>query len=89
MATPTIITLPADTWTLVASNVTGGQIKRLDRQDEFYYETHRPTGEPAPTSDTEGTIMFRESNAELIVTSEPIDVYIWSLKRQGKVRVDL
>ena len=66
MANPATVNLTANTWGLVAEDVTTGQIKRMDNSPNVYLETYRMTGETAPTSQTEGVPAFIESNSEPI-----------------------
>lgn len=94
MADPVVTDCAANVWTPVALNVTSGTINKLYDDDEIadpigYLQTHRRTGQPAPTLKAEGVICFRESDNEIIDSSFLIDVYIMALGRAGKVRADL
>ena len=88
MADPVIIVIsPADTWQLVATNVTQGFIHVLGGPSR-YVQTYRDTGEAAPT-DTEEGVSLDASGSEAIAATAGIDVYVQSLGVPGKVRVDL
>ena len=89
MANPVIISLDADTWTKVASNVTGGQVKKLDTRPNLYLETYRTSGDPAPTDLSEGVPCFVGRYSEEISASAGIDVYIMAVGQNGRVRVDV
>lgn len=89
MANPVIITLDADTWTKIASNVTAGQVKKLDTRPNMYLETYRTTGDPAPTDLSEGVPCFVGRYNEEISSAAGIDVYMMAVGHNGKVRVDI
>lgn len=89
MANPVTIICPEDEWKKVASSVTIGQVKKLSKKPSLYLETYRTAGATAPTSITEGAIIFRENDYESISASAAIDVYIMARGNDGKVRVDL
>ena len=93
-ADPVIVDCPANSWEKVATSVMSGTINKLYDDDEIadpigYLQTHRRTGQPAPTLKTEGVLCFRESGNEIIDSSFLIDVYVMALGRAGKVRADL
>ena len=78
-----------DTWTKVASSVTTGLLKRLNKRPTKYLETYRIAGGNAPTDGREGAEMFINSESEIIISSSAIDVYVMAIGEDGKVRVDL
>lgn len=86
MAIPVIVACPAETWTLVATNVTSGFVHILDESPAKYYQTYRPTGGLAPTTKTEA-VPF--TTVLQISASSGIDVYIMAVVSAGSVRVDL
>jgi len=88
MADPVLITCPADTWTLVAEGVTTGIIHRK-QTDVVYLQTYRDDGELAPTTRDEGVQIFINSISEIISAAAKIDVYIYAVGKDGRVRVDL
>jgi hypothetical protein len=89
MADPALVSLPADTWTIVATNVTSGQIKKMDSKPNLYLETYRMTGNDGPVGISEGALMFMGGNSETISASAGIDVYVMSVGNDGTVRVDV
>ena len=89
MANPVEVQCLAGAWTLVASNVTAGQIKRLDKRPGAYLETYRMTGGAAPTEQREGVPCFAGTDSVAIEASAGIDVYIMAVGSDGWVRVDL
>ena len=88
MSNPVIVSCPADIWTKVATNVTSGNLHKVYKTSR-YLQTYRVTGGTAPTDETEGVPCFAESDSEVIQSSGGIDVYVLSLKYDGKVRVDV
>lgn len=89
MANPIIVTCDENVWTKVATNVTEGQVKKIDNKPHRYLETYRMTGNAAPTDREEGIPAFMTAYSELISASAGIDVYIMAIGDNGKVRVDL
>lgn len=90
MADPVFVDCPADQWTLVATNVTTGQIWRA-KVGVSYLHTYRTTGGVAPTDRAEGAPIFRdtEPDVEIISSSFAIDVYVYPISDSGRVRVDV
>ena len=90
MPNPVEVNCTADTWQLVATNVTDGFIKRLSNAPNAYLETYRLTGQAAPTSRNEGSKCFIETD-QLDIDSPlaGIDVYIMALGSRGRVRRDV
>lgn len=75
MANPDSISLPADTWVLVAEDVTVGQIEVVEYSPSLYLKDYRTTGDPEPTgtSPTERQVTSREIKIE---GKYGIDVYM-------------
>jgi hypothetical protein len=95
MADPIIISIPADVWTKVATNVKTGIIQKCDSPASFnpsnYLQTYRMTGEAAPSSSSiEGVLMFHEHDEiEEISSTDFIDVYVKARGTNGELRVSL
>lgn len=90
MANPFFIECEKNQWTLVCSNVTTGKLWRA-RVGANYLHTYRDSGDPAPTERGEGMQIFtdNEPNYEIIKSNIGIDVYIYPVNKNGRVRVDL
>jgi len=86
VANPIFIDCPKDVWTKVATNVTHGQITKATFNVD-YEHTYRETGDAAPVNDDEG-IRFHGHSLP-IAALQPIDVYIFTQEKNGKVRIDL
>lgn len=86
MADPAIVACTQDSWTLVAQNVTAGQIWIIDTRP-YYLQTYVMNGNPAPVGLTKA-VYFQGLNME-ISAQAAIDVYLYSRKAAGSVRVDL
>jgi hypothetical protein len=89
MANPITVNCLKNIWVKVATNVKDGQIKRLSKKPSLYLEIYKETGSAAPANTDEGIEIFIKNNFEKISSSNPIDVYIYAVRRNGKVRVDL
>jgi hypothetical protein len=89
MANPIDLNLPADTWVKAATNVTAGTVKKKSNKPNIYTEVYRVTGGDAPTSVLEGVPIFLGTLAEPIESTDPVDVYVMAVGKDGKVRVDL
>jgi hypothetical protein len=89
MADPARITCNADEWTIVATNVTSGQVNRLNKKPNLYLQTYRMTGNAAPTDITEGVPVFVDSESEEIASAAGIDVYIMAVGQDGEIRIDV
>lgn len=89
MADPAPTTITKDGWRLVATNVFTGTIHRISYSAPVYKQTYRETGGTVPTLESEGVLMFGDSNSEEIKSSFGIDVYIYCAKHDGKIRVDV
>ena len=82
---PTEIAVSADTWTIVATNVTAGQISILYPTNDDWYWTQRATGGGAPTTE-DPFVKFNFQNL-IIDSSVAIDVYAYVKNTAGRVRV--
>lgn len=89
MADPARITCPADEWTKVATNVTSGQVNRLNKKPNLYLQTYRMTGNEAPIDKGEGIPIFVEPNDNRIESAAGIDVYIMAVGQDGEIRIDV
>lgn len=88
MANPAIVACPADTWTVVATNVTSGAVFNMTPEVPFM-QTYRMTGQPAPSSDADAVFAFVDPDAPLVIgASAAIDVYLKAVDSAGSVRVD-
>lgn len=85
---PALITCTKDTWVKVATGVVIGAVHRFLTGPE-YIQTYKLTGEAAPTLNTDGVALFKDSTQENISATDPIDVYVMAIGEDGKVRVDL
>jgi hypothetical protein len=87
---PVKVEIPADTWTLVASNVTTGLITIKQWQSSRYYQTYRMTGNPAPTGDHNEATSTVTNNPEINISStEAVDVYLYCYQLNGEIVVSL
>ena len=90
MADPVFIDLTKDIWTVVATNVTEGAIRKKSRKPQQYNHMYVDTGNPAPIDIEDGVQIFLDgSNTEAIGAGAGIDVYIMPIGENGRVRVDL
>jgi hypothetical protein len=89
MANPVFVNCPANTWMRVASNVTTGQVWKSDKSPNLYLQTYRMTGNAAPVNQSEGVPCFHSNVFEEISSSAEIDVYIYAVGVDGRVRVDI
>jgi hypothetical protein len=85
VSNPAVIVCPADTWTLVASDVQTGQLWKKNVTVN-YLHTYRIHGDAAPT-DLSDAVEF-ESYSIPISASEAIDVYVYAIGDAGSIRVD-
>lgn len=86
MADPLLVACPVDTWVLVATNVTRGNIDLKDSSPN-YKRTYRDTGNPAPTNDDDA-LDLPLAGAE-IDNDTPIDVYVKAKVTSGSVLVQV
>jgi hypothetical protein len=83
------VPVPKGSWIKVATAVTTGTLHRKDNTPT-YKQTYRLTGEAAPTLEAEGVLMFVDDpEKEIISHNAPIDVYVWCVNADGKLRVDV
>lgn len=90
MADPVFVNCTEGAWTKVATNVVTGKIWKVNTIP-IYLHTYRDTGGAAPTLQSDGVLIFQEeeSTFEEISAANQIDVYIWPIGGDGRVRVDL
>lgn len=90
MGNPVFVDCPKDVWTKVATNVVTGMIWKV-KNVNVYLQTFRVTGDPAPTSRSDGVAIFRdnEPDYEIISATSGIDIHIFPVGKNGRVRVDL
>ena len=90
MANPTVKTILANTWVKVATNVNVGNIKKMSRKPKKYLSTYRVTGGSAPTELSNGDPIFVGfGNNQEVIEGSAIDVYVYAIGRNGKVRVSI
>ena len=89
MPRPQFIDLAKDQWIKVADAVTGGLISIVDINPHLVVYTYRDAGDVVnlPNGQEEGIPLSRKSIT--IKNDTPIDVYLYAVERNGKVRVDL
>ena len=88
MSDPVIVDLAADTWVKVATAVYVGRIYKVDTTGKIMYTYRETPGSPPGPGDI--------SNIEVMVGpkcdirhSTPIDVYLRSIGKKGKVGIKL
>ena len=90
MAAPVQVTIPADAWTEVATNVTQGVIKIKDPIVSRFYCTFVNTGDSAPTGDQNIDEAWQLNSEEQIIAAQAgIDAYMYCLDRAGRVVVSV
>jgi len=89
MANPIFVDCVKNTWTKVATNVITGLIHKFDPTPYEYLQTYRETGDPAPTLRSDGVVAFEDSKSEVISAIAGIDVYLYPIIDNGRVRVDI
>ena len=91
MPTPVFINLPADTWTVIATNVTVGQVHLINHSPNVVRSAYiQPTGAAAPADDPAlGVPVFMKSDSEDISFDIPADVYLRPEGKASRVRVDI
>lgn len=91
MADPVFVDVPEGQWTPVAQNVVTGLLWKQPNKNSRLLQTYRETGGAAPTLRTEGVQVFTEGETvpEVISSSVPIDVYLWSIDDASRIRADL
>ena len=92
MAKPVFIDCTKNIWTKVATGVTTGQIHKKSEQPQEYLHTYRDTGGAAPPNTEagkeQGVPIFLNGVSELISATAGIDIYVYPVSSDGKVRVD-
>lgn len=93
MAGPSVVTVGTSTapWTIVATAVEEGHIWILDNGPSAYYQTWVDTGDAAPTGAGPLEERVRIIGNHMPIASQPgrlIDVYLYCVGEEGKVRVD-
>lgn len=91
MADPVFVDCTEDEWTKVATNITTGQIHKANEEPFSYLHTYRISGDPPPSGGFEEGIMIFLNNelSEPISFISGIDLYIFCVKVDGRVRIDL
>ena len=89
MQNPIFVTCVKEVWTKVATAVTEGQLWKDSSAPALYLHTYRLTGAEAPTLRSEGVAIFLRSINEEIKASASIDIYIYTVAKTGRVRVDI
>lgn len=89
MPRPLFIDLPKDQWIKVADAVTGGLISIVNINPDLVVYTYRDAGDviDIPDGQEEGIPLSRKSIT--IKNDTPIDVYLYAVAKNGKVRVDI
>lgn len=99
MANPDFVECPADTWTILATNVTALEIVKkyvtdsasdvqLDQPINYLY-TRKDTGFAAPTDKELSHILFLDADKELLEFPVSSDIYVYPIDNAGKVMVDI
>jgi len=88
MANPIFVDCVKNTWTKVATNVITGLIHKVDLTPYEYLQTYRDTGDPAPALKSDGVPAFENKRSEVISSVAGIDVYLYPIIDNGRVRVD-
>lgn len=91
MADPVFKDVPEGQWTLVAESVVTGLLWKQPNKNSRIIQTYRETGGTAPTLRTDGVEAFTdgENKPEVISSSALIDVYLWSIGDDSRIRADL
>lgn len=85
MANPVFVDCPEGEWTNVATGVTQGAVW-IQNTKATYMQMFKLTAEAAPTEQSDGSHMGLPGMS--ISAPSAIDVYIWPVGDDGKVRVD-
>ena len=89
MASPVIVPIPSNTWTIVATNVTSCRIFPMVIPAGNYLHTYRATGAAAPANLRDAVMIAPADSVDYsAAVAAPIDVYIWAGGFVGSVRVD-
>ena len=91
MSTPVFVDLPADTWTKVATGITGGQVHLVDNGPNVIRSTYiQPTTDPAPADNPAlGVPVFENVTTEIMSFDSAADVYLRPEGEASRVRVDV
>ena len=91
MANPVFVDCPEETWTKVADNITTGQIHKAKEEPFSYLHTYRISGDPPPPGGFEEGIKIFINNelSDPISFIAGIDLYIFCVNADGRVRIDL
>ena len=82
------ITCTADTWVIVATNVTSATIHKLSNSPNVYKQTHVDTGGSAPANDDNAISAFSSCDSRVFDEGTASDIYIKAVSVAGSVRVD-
>ena len=82
------ITCTADTWVIVATNVTSATIHKLSNSPNVYKQTHVDTGAGAPANDNNAIAAFSTCDSRDFDEAVASDIYIKAVRVAGSVRVD-
>ena len=88
MPNPVVVTCPEGVWTLIAGNVSEGQIIKKNF-DPSYQITYRVAGDPAPTTLADGKVMQNDSLPIFARATETIDVYAYPTGGDGLLEIDI
>ena len=89
MADPVVIAItPANTWIIVATNITSGMLSVKTNDPVKYFFDNRDTGNAAPTDLTTARALSK-IDSEIISNSVAIDVYVYALDGVGSVIIDI
>lgn len=89
MASPIIVTIPANTWTIVATNVTSCRIFPLRIPAGNYLHTYRATGAAAPADLRDAVMIAAGDSVDYsAAVAAPIDVYVYADGFIGSIRLD-
>ena len=84
------VDIPADTWTLVMNGVLAGVVHlKTPNKAHNYLHYYKVDGEAPPTSNDDTLGIPFVGRSAVIASDAAIDVYIFSRKVAGRVRVDL
>lgn len=92
MPNPSEVVCTENTWVLVATNVIADNatLWRMNTVPTSYYYTYRLTGQAAPTLITEGVPIFRNVDPDFEnISASGVDLYVYALDGEGRVRVDI
>jgi hypothetical protein len=87
MNNPVDVSLTANVWTLVATNVTTGIIDRKRGVKRDIQQIYKKTGETAPVGVDEG-VPWTTSQA-FISSTEGIDVYLYAVDTPTTIRISI